>query len=197
MNLEQKRYPFIMALSGMTGGGRRTWRPRDTWNKVLGSHDGAGGGHWTPPPPASRATGGDWASRLTHGSGTPGGNDLDALGDPEVPQDVRNIVVAAVMRGGEYARETADRVAQMVDDGLISAAIGAAALRAINLKPSMDGDFQVGLTGPVETPPDGWAPAGAGPILGPAGNGRPCATLRRLRTRQDTCTRRMGRAGWP
>jgi hypothetical protein len=166
-----RTYPFAKGLEAMPGGARRAWRPRDTWNKVLGSDTGgSGAGHWTPPPPSERVTGGDWASRLTHGSGAPGGNDLDALGDPEVPQDVRNIVVAAVMRGGQYAREAADRVAQMVDDGLISAAVGAAALRAINLKPSMDGDFQVGDgsggTGRISSPPDSWGVGGTDPWAG-------------------------------
>jgi hypothetical protein len=170
MNLELKPYPFANGLEAVAQSGRRAWRPADTWAKIAGDSGGAGAGHWTPPPPAERATGGDWASRLTHGSGTPGGNDLDALGDPEVPQDVRNIVVAAVMRGGEYARQAADRVAQMVDDGLISAAVGAAALRAINLKPAMTGDFQVGDgsggDGRISSPPDGWGVGGTDPWAG-------------------------------
>jgi hypothetical protein len=83
---------------------------------------------------------------------------------------VRNIVVAAVMRGGAYAREAADRVAQMVDDGLISVSTGAAALRAINLKPSMTGDFQVGDTeggdGHISSPPDDWGVGGTDPWAG-------------------------------
>jgi hypothetical protein len=161
MLLEQKPYPFAKGLSAMPAAGRGGWRPRDAWNKTIGADSGgAGAGHWTPPPPSEREDGDNWASRLTHGSGTPGGNGLDALGGSEVPQEVRNIVVAATMRGGEYAREVADRVAQMVDDEIISPAIGAAALRAINLKPAMTGDFQVGVTGPIDSPPDGWGVGG-------------------------------------
>jgi hypothetical protein len=49
----------------------------------------------------------------------------------------------------------------MVDDGRLSVDIAAALLRAIDPKDQPGrGDWQVGVTGPIDSPPDGWGRGG-------------------------------------
>jgi hypothetical protein len=86
--------------------------------------------------------------------------DADALASPSVSQALRMRVVAAVQYGGAFARQVADEIADMVDDGRLTPAVGAAILRVIALEPAQGGDFQVGLTGPLDSPPDNWGEGG-------------------------------------
>jgi hypothetical protein len=109
MLLQMLAYPFAKGLEAMPAGGRGAWRPRDAWAKALGPDTGgAGAGHWTPPPPAARATGGDWAERLTENDAR--AKDAEALADPSVSQALRTRVVAAALSpGSAFAAELKDR----------------------------------------------------------------------------------------
>jgi hypothetical protein len=170
MLLEQKPYPFAKGLKPVTQGGRG-WRPRDAWAKTIGPDTGgAGAGHWTAPPPSERADGDAWAERLTHGSGTPPSPDDkaraagEALADPSVPPSLRMRVVSAVMSGGAFAAQVKDEIAEMVDDGRLSTAVGTAILRAIPATEAPRGQWRVGDTtggsGAISSPPDDWGIGG-------------------------------------
>jgi hypothetical protein len=92
--------------------------------------------------------------------------DADALASPEVPMSLRVRIVSARLAGGDFARQVADEVAEMIDDGRLSLAVGAEILRAIKPRDQPQrGDFQVGDTrggdGPLESPADGWGRGGA------------------------------------
>ena len=117
----------------------------------------------------------------------------EALTDPSVPPPLRMRVVSAVMSGGAFADEVRDEIAEMVDDGRLSVAVGAAILRALGLKPSSDGDFQVGSTGPSKARPTVGAPMARS-------RRRPRRSVPRLRTIRGICSRPTGgmaRAGRP
>jgi hypothetical protein len=130
MILSQRAYPFTRGLSTVRRG---TWRPVDKW---VAPDD-------RPPSRAGAAL-----------------NVAEALADPQIPPDLRNRTVGALMNGGAFARNVADEVSEMVDDDRVSPAIGAAILRAIDLKPSQVGDVQAsdgsGGDNPIGNPPDAW-----------------------------------------
>jgi hypothetical protein len=176
-----RTYPFAKGLSAMPGGGRGGWRPRDTWGKALGPDTGgSGAGHWTAPPAASRATGGDWAERLTENDAR--ARDAEALSDPSVSQALRTRVVAAALSpASAFAAELKDEIVEMCDDGRLSVDIAAALLRAINPKNGQAGGYEVGDTrggdAPLGSLPVDWGATlmgGGGPAKpSPPAAGRP------------------------
>jgi hypothetical protein len=111
--LFMRAYPFEKsALPPMRRG---TWRPVDKW---VAPDD----------RPAARASGAL--------------NAAEAVASPQVPDALRNRVVAARLFGGSMAGAVADEVGEMIDDGRLSPDVGAAILRG--LRASAPGTAQGG-----------------------------------------------------
>jgi hypothetical protein len=158
-------FPFTKGLSSTHSG---AWRPADAWIKALGVGEGAGAGHWVPPPPSERADGDNWAERLTaEGSQAAArAKDAAALADPSVSQALRTRVVAAALSPrSAFAAELKDEIAEMVDDGRLSVDIAAALMRAIDPKDQPQrGEWRVGDTRggdlAISSPVDDWGVGG-------------------------------------
>jgi hypothetical protein len=140
-----RAYPFGKAAASLLPVGRRTWTPAVSWSPP----DDA-------PPQRARAA----------------LNAAEALADPAIPPELRNKVIAAILVGGEFAARVASSIADLADSDQLEPAVAAAILRALNPKPDMDGDYQVGdgsgSSSGVATG-DAWARGGSDPWAGGKG----------------------------
>jgi hypothetical protein len=105
-----------------------------------------------------------WLDKGVAPAASAGTRDYDTIIDPGLPDGVRTKLIAALMFGGEFARQVASEVAEMVDDGRLDPSAGAALLRALRATELQSGTAQSGDGAGGEdrraADADGWAGMG-------------------------------------